>query len=617
MDHGIDRYDSTEARRMDAGELARELCRYDVISFDVFGTLILRPFTSPRVLFSILEERLGIYKFSNIRVDAEGEARRRMEEDCGHDQVTLQEIYGLVAKKTNLNAVECAALEYRLELEYCRANPYFTEILRACAERGKTIVICSDMYLSKGQMGRLLEKNGFHALDEVFVSSELKRSKKRGDLFIWLKERYDGKRIVHVGDDYAADVESAEKAGLRAVHYKNTNDIGGKDRVGGMSYLTGRIYSAVVNNRLYCGDRGMSEAYKLGYIYGGIYVLGVAQWVNRFSQLCGADKIFFLSRDGEIYSRVYDKLPGHGAWEYFYWSRFAGMKITAWENFYEFCQRMIWHKARGVYQIKVRHLLDFYGLSHFTGALAGYGLSEEDILSNHTAPRVEALFYNRKGEILDRFREDNEATLRHVAVAVGTAKKVVIVDVGWAGTGPILLKNLIRRYLKLDCEVYGLLAGYRQPIENLAGIYSMDGTVHSYLFSVDSNRDLMESHAGTRMSNLFLELFTQSCSPSFLGYTGQGLKFDREETQNYGTVRRIQQGIEDFAGRYIEAFSKDPFLLNISPYDAYMPIRELKDSIQRVYPILSDLVISRGDFYDAESRSKETWLSFFQYDSEQ
>jgi len=592
--------------------LMERFCRYDVISFDVFDTLILRPFSSPRVLFSIMEERLGIYKFAKIRLEAEDEVRLQRQKADGHDNTTLPEIYQQIAKKTGLDPVRTAKLEYDLELEYCYANPYFKEVVAKCKEARKTIIACTDMYLSRIQIKGILEKAGYPDFDDVYVSSEMNHSKKRGDAFEVLKSAYPSRRIIHVGDDKTSDVANAERSGIDACHYESANRIGGKNRIDGMSYLAGRIYSGLVNNRLYSDAKAVSDEYELGYVYGGVYVLGFAQWVNRYVTDRNIDKVLFLSRDGDVCSKVYDMLPDHRDWIYFHWSRMAGMKITAMENFYEFCQRMIWHKARGVYRIQVGHVLDFFGISHLAPQLGAYDLAEEDLLSNDTAPRIERLFYGSKDAIINAFRGDVEATLAKIREAVGDSKKVAIVDVGWAGTGPLILKKAIRHYLHLDCKVYSLLAGYRQPEESMASLYTMDDTVASYLFSTNANRDLMDSHInyGTKKNNLLLELFTQSCSPSFLGYTREGLVFDRDEPENYDTVRKITQGILDFAAQYIRTFRNAPFLLNISPYDAYLPFDELKNSVDRLNPILSKLTISRGKFYDADNRSTETLLSF-------
>lgn len=610
----IDLYSNSESLRVNAAELLNKLDKYDVISFDVFDTLIFRPFTSPRVLFSIMEKRLGIYKFSKIRVDSENEISVFNQEKYNHSNVTLNEIYNLISKKTNLCPNKASQLEYELELNYCYANPYFQEIISECIKNKKEIIVCTDMYLSKDQIKGILKNNGYHFIGDIYVSSELKKSKKNGDIYEVIKQKYKDKKIIHIGDNYISDIQNAKNSGLDVFYYKNINDIGTKNRVNGMSYIPGRIYSSLVNNYLYCQNKAYSEAYKLGYIYGGIYVLGFVQWINKFSDIYNIDKILFLSRDGDVYSKMYDKLPNRKDWEYFYWSRLAGMKITASENFYEFCQRMIWHKARGVYTIKIEHLLNFLGIEYLLDNLYTYNLSKDDVLSKATAQEVENLFYDNKKQILNSFENDINATIQNIKQAIGNAKNIAIVDVGWAGTGPLILKNIIKNHLDSDCQVYSLLAGYRQPIENMASLYTMDDSIHSYLFSDAFNKDLLDFHInhGTGKNNLLLELFTQSCSPSFLGYTPEGLKFDREDLKNYEIVEEINSGIEDFIDSYIDKFKNDSFLFNISAYDAYLPFNELKNSSYRLKNILSELVISRGVFYDAENLSNETWYSYFE-----
>lgn len=52
---------------------------YDVLSFDVFDTLILRPFAEPSDLFILVGEELGIMDFCEIRKKAEEDARRKSE----------------------------------------------------------------------------------------------------------------------------------------------------------------------------------------------------------------------------------------------------------------------------------------------------------------------------------------------------------------------------------------------------------------------------------------------------------------------------------------------------------------------------------------------------------
>lgn len=615
--HNVDSYYDLKNKRIDTKILAKNLCDYDVISFDVFDTLILRPFTSPRVLFSIMEQRLGIYKFAKIRVDSENEIRNLKQESENHDNITLSEIYSLVQKKTNLNADKTEALEYQLELNYCFANPYFQEVISILRNNNKKIIAITDMYLSREQISGILKKSGYEGFNDIFVSSEYNMSKKNGNIYEVVKEKFKNNKIIHIGDNYFSDIENARKNDLDAYYYRNVNEISSKTRISDMSYITSRVYSAIINNHLYNGPENYSDSYKLGFIYGGIYILGFVQWVNKFANDYNIDKLIFLARDGDVYSTMYDKLPGRKKWEYFYWSRFAGMKVTALENFHEFCRRMIWHKARGVYNIKVRHLLDFYGISHLSSKLEEHKLKTNDIMSKGNAQAIENLFYANKDEILRTFQNDIEATFNQVKKSIGNAKKVAVIDVGWAGTGPIIIKKITNHYLNLDAKIYSLLAGFTQPIENMASIYTMDDTVHAYLFSSTLNKDILDCHInyGTSKNNLLLELFTQSCSPSFLGYKRDSLDFDYDEVENYQIVTEINKGTEDFVNIYLKTFEKDKFILNISSYDAYLPFNELKNSVEKVDSILSKMVMSRSKFYDAEKKSNETWSSFFSKDN--
>ena len=51
--------------------LARRLMEYDVISFDVFDTLLFRPFSRPEDLFYIVGQKLDYLDFRRIRMEAE------------------------------------------------------------------------------------------------------------------------------------------------------------------------------------------------------------------------------------------------------------------------------------------------------------------------------------------------------------------------------------------------------------------------------------------------------------------------------------------------------------------------------------------------------------------
>ena len=132
--------------------------KYDVISFDIFDTLILRPFATPQALFMIIGKRLGRTEYYRIRVDAEKRAREIASVEKGNTEVTIDDIYSVIEQRTGIPKEEGIRTEIETELDYCFANPYMKRVFRLLQEHGKTIIIVSDMYLPQDLMARLLDR---------------------------------------------------------------------------------------------------------------------------------------------------------------------------------------------------------------------------------------------------------------------------------------------------------------------------------------------------------------------------------------------------------------------------------------------------------------------------
>ena len=111
-----------------ADELAKRLCSADVISFDVFDTLIHRPFVSPADLFYIVGEKLGIPDFRRVPMDCERKARKQKQREGKATEVTLEDIYKLVSKVTGIAAGQGADIETRTELSLCFADSFMLSV---------------------------------------------------------------------------------------------------------------------------------------------------------------------------------------------------------------------------------------------------------------------------------------------------------------------------------------------------------------------------------------------------------------------------------------------------------------------------------------------------------
>ncbi len=186
----------------------------DVISFDIFDTIIKRKTGDPQSIFRVMEKQLGVRGFAESRIRAEKEARRKTDKQ----EVSLKEIYSQLQNKTGLDTKELEQLEIETELNSCipveRTVSLFDELVR----KGKTVILISDMYMSRNVIENMLNKCGISGYSKLYISSERGVNKKTGDLFDHvLKDMdLDKKKLLHIGDNPIGDYLVPIKKGIMA-----------------------------------------------------------------------------------------------------------------------------------------------------------------------------------------------------------------------------------------------------------------------------------------------------------------------------------------------------------------------------------------------------------------
>lgn len=126
---------------LSAEETAELLCKADVVSFDIFDTLIFRS-VSPKEVFDNTGRTLGIENFGKIRADSENEARKEKKEPC------INDIYRIIAVKAGLTdkaAEEAVKAECNEEISVCRADPFMLDVygrVISCGKRSLSRPIC-------------------------------------------------------------------------------------------------------------------------------------------------------------------------------------------------------------------------------------------------------------------------------------------------------------------------------------------------------------------------------------------------------------------------------------------------------------------------------------------
>ncbi len=561
---------------------------YDIVSFDIFDTLIFRPFDDPAALFFLLGERLKFMDFRRIRIEAEQEARQRNYKKTGSYEVNLEDIWNRLEEKTGLPARAGMELEMELERCYCYANPFMLQVFRGLRDMGKKIIITSDMYLSREFLQSLLEEKGFAGAEKLYISNEWGESKYSGGLYDFVLQdlSVDGKRIAHIGDNERSDIRIAGKHGIVPCYYPNVHKMAMLFRTYDMSPIVGAVYRGLVDSHLYCGLEAFSPEYEYGYIYGGLFAVGYCRFIHEYCRLHQTDKVLFLSRDGDILSQVYRMLYPEENTEYVYWSRKAAAKLLASSGRYDYFRRFLDHKVNQKISLeKIFQSMELEPLLDDLLARAaecGETLHKSDNLTSGNLTSVKNLLTACWQRVLACYQEEHEAAAAYYGRVLKDCRKAVAVDIGWAGSGAIALKTLVEKVWKLPCSITGMIAGTNtlynaEPFA--AETFLQTGDLVAYMYSMSHNRDLLKKHNPNKDYNVYWELLLSSPTRQFTGFGFKAgidtreleLRFGKYDENQKG-IREIQKGILDFAGQYLEHFGNTPCLFHISGRDAYAPM---------------------------------------------
>ncbi len=521
-------------------------------------------------------ERLNYPDFRTIRIEAEKTVRQHK----GGEKITLKDIYDFISERTGIDSKLGQQIEMEIEHDLCTGNPYMKQVWEAVKKAGKPIILTSDMYLSSECIAGLLEKCGYTGYQRLFISCECKCGKHEGTLYDYIKRELGTDSISHIGDNYGSDVRNAQKHGIHAIEYRNVNSYGNIFRPKDMSPIIGSAYSGIVNRRLYRGDLSFSPAYEYGYKYGGLLILGFCEYIHKIAQEKNADKILFFSRDGYIVKQVYDRLFPEQVTEYVYWSRNAAAKLGADLFRDNFIKRFITQK--------INHNISLYDVMQSIGiADWEFPFSLNEYLTMQNAGQAEDFIQQNWQRLISAYSDMDRAAQLYFGEILQGCRSVVTVDCGWAGSGNIILEQIVNRKWGMECSFTGILAGsnsYNQYDSDYSETFLLDGKLQVYCFSSGLNRDKFMAHMPSANHNIYFELLFSAPEPSFLEFRlendGYQLVFDGV-AENEMYIREIQKGELDFIESYTKSFRKYPFMRNISGSDAYTPFMDAMQHSKR------------------------------------
>jgi FMN phosphatase YigB (HAD superfamily) len=304
-----------------------------IISFDVFDTLLIRPFANPADVFLLMERQTGLAGFHDARIRAEQAARDRLYAKTGSAEVTLAQIYeALKLPESGLRALDRRAL-MRLEVETETAlltrSPAVGAVYDLARELGKPVIAVSDMYLPEPVIAQILAANGL-AVDRLFVSCAHQASKHEGSLYgiVCAAMKAEPAGVLHFGDNFKSDCSAALEAGVAGYYLPSLYD---------QLYRDNRFNQAAVSQLCRRGQAGQGDeknlfasavvaylarfkathptasmAAQFGAMYGGPLVTGFSAWMNVTMQTDKVRHLRLATRDGYITKEIWDRLGFSG-----------------------------------------------------------------------------------------------------------------------------------------------------------------------------------------------------------------------------------------------------------------------------------------------------------------
>lgn len=280
----------------------------EVACFDLFDTLIVRPFVRPTDLFRLIEEHEGRQGFAEARISAEKEARRVLRRE-----VSIDDIYSYLEDGFD----DLLEVEIEAETAIAIPDPDVVGILKDLSSEGSRVAVVSDMYLPRTVLEGILSRCGIPC-DRLFVSSEYGESKHSGGLFRIVSEEtgvpFD--RMSHIGDNPRSDRRVPRSLGIDATcrpsridTYLRTHP----DQRRFYERTCGLDRSVIVSMDMLAeagviGSAPSSSWRNLGRRYGGPLAYAYSEHLSR--TIRPDSVVLFASRDGYTPMRIISSLRG-------------------------------------------------------------------------------------------------------------------------------------------------------------------------------------------------------------------------------------------------------------------------------------------------------------------
>jgi len=180
----------------------------------------------------------------------------------------------------------------------------------------------SDFYMSADKVQTILQTHSFpFSVDSFFLSCDIKLNKRSGRLFqhVCSTLGIQPGSLMHIGDNQFADVEMAEKIGLKAIHFAGGKEIAARqqalDFFSLRQEINNRPDASLLSQKFQSPPAFFLETEREKLRRYGRYMsplfTGFALYVQELALRGGHDLVHFFTREGKFFKEVFDRVQGH------------------------------------------------------------------------------------------------------------------------------------------------------------------------------------------------------------------------------------------------------------------------------------------------------------------
>lgn len=547
-------------------ELEKKVMEYEVVSFDIFDTLLMRKVYLPVDIFFIVEKifrkKLG-EKFSFV------EPRKKAASLLNN--ANIDEIYVQMKEAEGWNSeltesIKLCEIEVEKQLIVQRRD-----MIELCnsIKKIKEVFLVSDMYFPRTFLKQILMECGIEiSEDKILVSCDYKKSKEEGTLWeYYANEFVSGKKALHIGDNERLDGEIPTQYGIDSYLIWSANKIFQESSIGNVAHdintLCASIFYGMLGSKLFnspfalhktCGKLLFNNEQEAGYCLLGSIVYVFCDWLVKRATDNNDKQLAFFAREGYLLTELFE-----------YYCKLKRIKDKP-EVIYMETSR------RAVLVTSIQNMEDIYEAAAFPyiGNIKEFlkdrfGLLCEDeslqkidcVYTDENKQRLQNMLMKYEKEIMSEAKEERKNYCEYLN-SIKLSSDFAVIDSQLYGTTQYYLSKLLGKKLKgyYFCVCLDKTNKYLER-NNMEGCFP-------------SREDLDGKDSSIYKNSAFIEAFFTAPNGMLEYIDGDGRKKYAPKKQNqinFDVRFDMVEGIRDFMSEIENIFSK--YQIKISSEDIY------------------------------------------------